>query len=104
MPLAGLHQPSRAVLDSFRQVVGFDYFRVFQVSNGAGKLKDAVESPGGKIKLLHRRLKQALGGFFRLAKIPYLAWHHLGVASQSRSLEAFLLPGAGGVNPALNQV
>ena len=82
--------------------MGFDYIRVFQVSDGAGEFEDAVEGSGGKVKLLHCRLQKAAGGFFYLAKFPYLGWRHLVIASQSGSPEAFLLSGAGGFNSGLN--
>jgi len=42
-------------------VVGFDGISPLQVGQGAAYLEDAVEGAGGKIKLFHCRLEQALG-------------------------------------------
>jgi len=75
-----LHEASWAVLDGFGYVVGFDDISIFQVSQGAAYLEDAVEGTGGEIKLFHGRLEQALGRFFRLAEFPYLGGCHLGIA------------------------
>jgi len=42
-------------------MVGFDYIGIFQVGDSAGQFEDAMEGTGGKVKLLHCRLEQALG-------------------------------------------
>ncbi len=91
-------------VDIFVEVPHIDYEKLSDDRLGAGQLQYAMEGAGGEVELLHRRFQKTLGGFFRLAKIPYLARHHLGVAGQARSLEAFLLTGAGGVNSTLNLV
>jgi hypothetical protein len=41
-------------------MIGFNYIGVFQVGYGASQLEDAVEGSGGKIKLFHGCLEQAL--------------------------------------------
>jgi hypothetical protein len=42
-------------------MMGFNYIGIFQVGNGATQFEDAVEGSGGKVKLFHGCLEQALG-------------------------------------------
>jgi hypothetical protein len=61
-------------------MVGFNYIGIFQVGDSATHLKYAMEGTGSKVKLLRSRLQEALGGFFRSAKLPYPRWYHLSIA------------------------
>ncbi|MBA7542887.1 hypothetical protein ES705_35212 [subsurface metagenome] len=42
-------------------MMGFNYIGIFQVGDSASQLEYAVEGTGGKVKLLHCRLQEALG-------------------------------------------
>jgi hypothetical protein len=42
-------------------MVGFNYVGIFQVGDSARQFEYAVEGTGGKVKLLHSRLQEALG-------------------------------------------
>jgi len=53
-------------------MVCFDDVAMLQVSDGAGKLEDAMEGTAGEMKLFHGGPKQALRCWFHRARFLHL--------------------------------
>ena len=83
-----LLRPSWSILHGLGDVISFNRITAIEVGDGERQLKDAVEGAGGKVKLFHGGLQQALGGILNVAKLPNFTRRHLGVAGQFGAFKA----------------
>lgn len=93
--IRGLVLP-RAVLQSFGEMSGLDFFCGGKVGYGSGNLEDTVEGAGAEAHLGHGAFHKAAAGFVEGAEFSHLARSHFGVAINATFFEAFDLAGAGG--------
>ena len=85
-----------AVLDGFRDVLGLEIRRIFQIGDGAGDFQDAVVGAGAQALLGHGAFEQAFAVGGEFAEGADVAGRHLRVAVELFAGGGETLPTASG--------
>src|SRR5260370_36580437 len=93
-----------AVMHCFGDVGGLDLGRVFEIGDSPADLENAIVSPRGKAKAIHRALEHRLAFTIDAAKTANQSRRHCRIREKSFRSEAFALTFASIDNSAANRV